>query len=198
MPWPLSFSGPGEPAEAIAPLRDAAVLDPSNATIQHDLGLACLEVGRVTDAIAALQRAVASNPRYADAHFRLGIALEKLGNIGGAIATYDSETKLLPSLTDAWFRAGALLYTRGHRDGAISCFRRAAMTGGPTSFGCLGKARALSIENRNQEAEQILREALVADATDAMTYDGSGRHVRAKTHAPRAFPASWARPSGDL
>jgi len=82
-----------------------------------------------------------ATPATQDAHFRLGIALEKLGNIGGAIATYDSETKLLPSLTDAWFRAGALLYTRGHRDGAISCFRRAAMTGGPTSFGCLGKAR---------------------------------------------------------
>jgi tetratricopeptide (TPR) repeat protein len=165
------FLRAGRPADAIAPLRDAALLDPSNATIQHDLGLACLEVGRVPDAIAALQRAVAGNPRYADAHFRLGIALEKLGNIRGAIAAYDSATKLVPSLTEAWFRAGALLYTLGHRDGAIGCFRRAAMTGGPTSFGRLGKARALLIEDRNQEAEQILREALVADATDAMTYE---------------------------
>jgi Flp pilus assembly protein TadD len=64
----------GRPADAIAPLRDAALLQPSNPIIQHDLGLACLEVGRVPDAIAALQRAVASNPRYADAYFRLGIA----------------------------------------------------------------------------------------------------------------------------
>jgi Flp pilus assembly protein TadD len=165
------FLRAGRPGEAIAPLREAAMLDPSNATIQHDLGLACLEVGRVPDAIAALQRAVASNPRYADAYFRLGIALEKLGNIGGAIAAYDSATKLLPSLTEAWFRAGALLYTMGHRDGAIGCFRRAAVTGGPASFGRLGKARALLIEDRNQEAEQILRETLVADPTDAMTYE---------------------------
>jgi predicted Zn-dependent protease len=68
----------GRPADAIAPLCDAARLQPSNPIIQHDLGLACLEVGRVPDAIAALQRAVASNPRYTDAYFRLGIALEKL------------------------------------------------------------------------------------------------------------------------
>ncbi len=161
----------GRPADAIAPLRDVAQLDPSNPTIQHDLGLACLEVGLVPDAIAALQRAVASNPRYADAYFRLGIALEKLGNINGAIVAYDRATKLLPSLTEAWFRAGALVYTLGHRDEAIGYFRRAAVTGGKSSFGRLGQARALLIEDRNQEAERALREALVADPTNAMAYD---------------------------
>ena len=159
------------PADAIAPLRDAALLEPSNPIIQHDLGLACLEVGRIPDAIAALQQAVASNPGYADAHFRLGIALEKLGNIGGAIAAYDRATKLLPSLAEAWFRAGALVYTLGHRDEAIDCFRRAAATAGKTSYGRLAKARALLIEDRNREAEQVLREALVADPGNAMAYD---------------------------
>ncbi len=161
----------GRPADAIAPLRDAALLEPLNAIIHHDLGLACLEVGRIADAIAALQRAVASNPRYADAYFRLGIALEKQSNIGGAIAAYDRATKLLPSLTEAWFRAGALVYTLGHREEALGCFRRAAASGGRTNFGRLGKARALLIEDRNQEAEQVLRETLVADPRNAMAYD---------------------------
>jgi tetratricopeptide (TPR) repeat protein len=165
------FLRAGRPADAIAPLRDAALLQPSNAIIQHDLGLACLEVGRVPDAIAALERAVSSDPRYTDAYFRLGIALEKLGNISGALAAYDRATKLHPSLTEAWFRAGALVYTLGHRGEAIGCFRRAAATGGRTSFGRLGKARALVIEDRNQEAEQVLREMLVADPRNAMAYD---------------------------
>ncbi|MFZ0284263.1 MAG: sulfotransferase [Terriglobales bacterium] len=161
----------GQPSDAIAPLRNAALLQPTNAIIQHDLGLACLEVGRIQDAIAALRLAVASNPRYADAHFRLGIALEKLGNTRGALAAYDRATKLLPSLTEAWFRAGALIYTAGHREEAIACFRRAAVTGGRSSFGRLGNARALVIEDRNQEAEQVLREMLVADPKNAMAYD---------------------------
>jgi tetratricopeptide (TPR) repeat protein len=165
------FLRAGRPADAIAPLRDAARLQPSNPIILHDLGLACLEVGRVPDAIAALQGAVAINSRYADAYFRLGIALEKLGNIGGAIAAYDRTTKLLPSMSEAWFRAGDLVYTMGHRDEAIGCFRRAAATGGRTSFGRLGKARALLIEERNQEAEQVLRQTLVADPRNAMAYD---------------------------
>ncbi len=161
----------GRPADAIAPLRDAALLQPSNPIIQHDLGLACLEVGRVPDAIAALQRAVASDPRYADAYFRLGIALEKQGDIGGAIVAYDRATELLPSLTEAWFRAGALVYTLGHRDEAIGCFRRAAATGGKTSFGRLGKARALLTEDRNQEAELVLRKTLARDPSNAMAHD---------------------------
>jgi len=40
----------GRPADAIVPLRDAALLEPSDPIIQHDLGLACLEVGRIPDA----------------------------------------------------------------------------------------------------------------------------------------------------
>jgi len=161
----------GRPAGAIAPLREAAQLQPSDPIIQHDLGLACLEVGHIPDAIAALQRAVASNPRYTDAYFRLGIALEKLGNIGAAIVAYHRATELLPSLTEAWFRAGALVYTLGHRDEAIGCFRRAAATGGKSSFGRLGMARALLTEDRNQEAEQVLRRTLAVDPRNAMAHD---------------------------
>ena len=161
----------GRPADAIVPLRDAARVEPFNATIQHDLGLACLESGRLSDAIAALQRAIASNPRYTDAYFRLGIALEKLGNIGEAIVAYDRATTLLPSLTEAWFRAGALVYTLGHRDEAIGCFRRAAATGGKSSFGRLGMARALLTEDRNQEAEQVLRRTLAVYPKNAMAHD---------------------------
>jgi tetratricopeptide (TPR) repeat protein len=163
----------GRPADAIAPLRNAALLQPGDAIIQHDLGLACLEVGRLPDAIAALQRAVESNPRYADAYFRLGIAFEKLGNFAGAIVVYNRATSLLPSLTEAWFRAGALAYTLGCRNDAIGCFRRAAAAGG-NSFSRLGKARALLIEDRNQEAEQVLRETQVADPMNAMAYELRG------------------------
>jgi Flp pilus assembly protein TadD len=161
----------GRLADAIAPLREAALLQPSDPIIQHDLGLACLEVGRIPDAIAALQRAVAGNPRYTDAYFRLGIALETRGDIGGAIVAYDRATELSPSLTEGWFRAGALVYTLGHRDEAIGCFRRAAESGPSTSFGRLGKARALLTEDRDREAEKVLRQTLALDPSNAMAHD---------------------------
>ncbi|HEY2678438.1 MAG TPA: sulfotransferase [Steroidobacteraceae bacterium] len=161
----------GRPADAIVPLREAALLLPSNSIIQHDLGVACLEIGCVPQAITALQRAVAGNRDYADAHFRLGIALEKLGDISGAIIAYDRATELCPTLTEAWFRAGALVYTLGHRDEAIGCFRRAAATGPRTRFGRLGKARALLTEDRDREAEKVLRQTLVLEPLNAMAHD---------------------------
>jgi tetratricopeptide (TPR) repeat protein len=165
------FLKAGRPADAIPPLREAAFLQPSDPTIQHDLGLACLEVGRLPEAIAAFQRAVSSNPRYADAYFRLGIALEKLGDLGSAIIAYDRATDLMPSLTEAWFRAGALVHTLGHRDEAIGCFRRAAASGPKTRFGRLGAARALLTEDRDVEAERVLRDTLALDPTNALAHD---------------------------
>jgi len=165
------FLKAGRPADAIAPLRDAAQLQPSNATVWHDLGLACLEVGLVSDAIGALRQAVDGSPRYTDAYFRLGIALEKAGDLRGAILAYDRAAELLPSLTEAWFRAGALVFMLGHREEAIGCFRRAAATGPKTSFGRLGAARALLTEDRDEEAEASLRRTVALDPTNAMAHD---------------------------
>ena len=97
--------------------------------------------------------------------------MEKWGDHGGAIAAYDRATKLCPSLAEAWFRAGALVYELGHGDEALGCFRRAAATGGKTGFGRLGMARALLIEDRSQEAEQVLRKMLARDPENAMGHD---------------------------
>src|SRR5437667_2326366 len=83
-----------QPADAVVPLSEAALLQPSNPVIHHDLGLAWLEIGRLPDAIAAFRCAVASNPRYADAYFRMAIAMEKLGDFGGAIWAYDRATEI--------------------------------------------------------------------------------------------------------
>jgi Flp pilus assembly protein TadD len=53
----------GKVGHAIEPLTQAARLQPGNAGIAHDLGLAYLECGQIGEAIAALRRAVALRPR---------------------------------------------------------------------------------------------------------------------------------------
>jgi tetratricopeptide (TPR) repeat protein len=159
------------PAEAIAPLREAAGLRPADARIAHDLGLALLETGAVEEAVATLRRAVAADPGYVDAFFRLGIALETLGDAAAAVAAYERATTLAPALPEAWFRAGALVHAMGRREAAIGCFRRAAETGGKTRFGRLGAARALVTEERDAEAERVLRKAVAVDPGNALAHD---------------------------
>jgi tetratricopeptide (TPR) repeat protein len=177
----------GRPADAVPPLSEAAGLRPSDAALQHDLGLALLEVGRVVDAVGALQRAVAVDPRYADAWFRLGIALEKLGDAVPAVRAYARATELAPSLTEAWFRAGALVHTAGHRDEAIGCFRRAAATGPKTRFGRLGAARALITEERDDEAERVLRKAVAVDPDNALAHDLLGNLLAERGRFDEAY-----------
>jgi tetratricopeptide (TPR) repeat protein len=182
----------GRPAEAIAPLQAAALLRPSDARILHDLGLACLESAQTAEAIAAFQRALACDPRYADAYFRMGIALERQGDCGSAIVAYHRATELEPALTEAWFRAGALVHSMGHRDEAVGCFRRAAASGQKTRFGRLGAARALMTENRDDEAERVLRRSLRADPDNAMAHDLLGNLLAESGHFDEAC-ACFAR-----
>jgi tetratricopeptide (TPR) repeat protein len=170
----------GQPALAIAPLRAATALAPGDATLHHDLGLACLQCEQPAAAITAFQAAVTIKPRYADAWFRMGIALEKLGDATGAIHAYERATDCQPSLTQAWFRAGALVFTLGHRAEAIGCFRRAAATGPKTSFGRLGAARALLAQDRDVEAEAALRHILTLEPSNTIAQDLLG-HVLAES-----------------
>jgi tetratricopeptide (TPR) repeat protein len=187
----------GRPAEAIPHLREAARLQPANATIQHDLGLACLELGLLSEAIDAFTQAITCNPRLTDAWFRMGIAFEKRGDAAAAIRAYDRATELLPAHTEAWFRAGALVFTLGHREEAAGCFRRAAATGPKTKFGRLGAARALLIDDREAEAEKLLRQILALDRNNAMALDllgnllaDAGRFDEARIQFARAIEAA--------
>jgi Flp pilus assembly protein TadD len=65
------FLKAGRPADAVAPLRAAALWLPGNAAILHDLGLACLECGRIGEAVTALRNSVAADPGLQDSHLRL-------------------------------------------------------------------------------------------------------------------------------
>ncbi len=170
----------GQPERAIAFLRQAALRDPFDPRVAHDLGLAYLETGRLAEAVDSLRHAASLNPAYTDAHFRLGIALEKSGDLTAAVRAYDRATELLPGHTEAWFRAGALVFQLGHRAEAIGCFRRAAATGPKTRFGRLGAARALLAEEKDADAEKALRQALALFPDLALAIEMLG-HVLAES-----------------
>jgi tetratricopeptide (TPR) repeat protein len=176
----------GRPADAIAPLRQAALLRPQEAMIHHDLGLACLETGLVKESVQAFRRAVASDPSSTDAHFHLGISLERLGDVGAALVAYHRATELKPTLTEAWYRAGALVHTLGHRDEAIACFERAAESGPKTRFGRLGAARALLTAGRDRQGERALRACVAADPANPLAHDLLGNLLAEAGHFEEA------------
>jgi len=184
----------GRPADAVGPLRQAAAMQPGNAAILHDLGLACLESGHVGEAIAALQAAIGVNPRYADAHLRLGIALEAAGAPEAALGAYRRATDVLPGLADARYRAGDLLASLGRMEEATLAYRRAAASAPKTLLGRIAAAKAKLAENRDDEAEKMLRQALALDRENAVALEllgnilaDSGRFEEARALFLRAI-----------
>ena len=159
------------PRDAVPVLREATRWLPGNPAVFHDLGLACLECGQIGDAIAALRSCVGIDPGFAGAHLRLGIALESSGAPEAALAAYGRAAELPVTQAEASYRAGHLLNSLGHTARAAELFRRAAASAPAKSLGRLCVARALLAENRDAEAERILRRLLAAEGDNAVALD---------------------------
>lgn len=188
--------GAGRTAQAIAPLRAAALLAPGNAAILHDLGLACLECGQLRDAMAALRASVAADPDFTDSHLRLGIALEATGSLQAALDAYGRAA----SLPDAQYRAGELHDSLGQTDAAMHAYRQAAATAPGTMLGRIAAAKAALAAGQPDAAERLLRAALSVEADNAVALDAlgtllaeAGRFAEAHTLLLRAAESAPAR-----
>ena len=188
----------GRPADAVAPLREAARWLPGNAAVLHDLGLACLECGRIGEAITALRNSIAADPGLQDSYLRLGIALESAGAVEDALRAYHRATELKP-LAEAGYRLANLFENLGHGDRAIETFRGAASSAPGTTLGRMAMARALLLENRDAEAEKLLRRVLRTEPNNAIAMDllgnllaDAGRFGEARRYFVRAIETSPA------
>ena len=186
----------GRAGDAFVPLREAARCMPGSAAIWHDLGLACLESGRVAEAITALRSSVAIDPRFQDSHLRLGIALESSGALEAALSAYNQAMQLKP-LAEAGYRAAHVLESLGHLPQAIELFRTAATVGSGTSLGRIAMARALMAEDRDGEAEKLLRRVLTTERNNAVALDllantlaDTGRFEEARRYFIRSIDAT--------
>ena len=183
------------PADAVVPLREAARWLPGNAAILHDLGLACLECGQVSEAIEALRASIAIDPAFQDSYLRLGIALELAGSVDAALAAYQGAyTAAKKPLPEAAYRAANLLDHLGHSTRAIEMFRQASAAAPKATLGRLAMARALLIEDRDAEAERVLRRVLEAERNNAVALDllgntlaDAGRFSEARRYFLRAI-----------
>ena len=179
----------GRFAEAIAPLSEAAALQPNNARIQADLGGLYLESGQPVDALEHLCRAIEINPRIALAHWRLGITLQLLGDTEAATHALEQAVQLRPSLADAHGRLALLYREQGRRRDALESYRRAAQSAIEPAEKQLLEAQVLMMEGREGEAETLLRSALelhpdlpTAHGLLGQIFAASGRFDEAAQH----------------
>jgi tetratricopeptide (TPR) repeat protein len=91
----------GELAEAIAQLRRAVALDPSNAEYPNNLGVVFHALGQYREAREAFEAALASDPNMSSAANNMGSVFEKLGDDTAAITCYRRALQIDPAFVDA-------------------------------------------------------------------------------------------------
>jgi len=102
----------GDPAGAVAELREAVRIRPYFATAHAELGQLLATEGQPGEALGELQAAVRMKPDSADAHFRLGSVLGTLGRAGDAASEFAQTIRLEPENADAHYNLGIALAQR--------------------------------------------------------------------------------------
>jgi tetratricopeptide (TPR) repeat protein len=172
--------------------------------------LACglQEEGRHEEAVQAFHEAARlETPGSADLHYNCGVSLNALRRFQEAADAYLNAAQLSPSDGEAWGNLGAALAELGRWKDAAPCQER-AMRLAPSVTHALNLAATLYELNRLDEAERVLRDAVVLDPGSAevkealatvLTGQDTTRPSRLRARPARRIPMlcrlalSWRR-----
>jgi tetratricopeptide (TPR) repeat protein len=157
--------------QAIEPTRQATRLLPNDARVFYNLGLSCLEAGRMGEAGPAFERALTLQPRLAEAAWRLGTLRTAANDMEGALTRFHEAVQLKPSLAEARYDLALLLKQIGRTGEAAAAFRKVRSSAGTTGLGWIAEARALEIEGDDDGVERAARRAATVDPRNAVAQE---------------------------
>jgi len=165
--WELAQKGQYE--AAIAEWRKALELNPGEAIVYLNLGVALARMGKPDEAIAQYQKALAITPDAAEVHFRLGSALADTGKFDEAIAHFRKVLETRPENKSDTYDAttynlmGRALAGKGQMGEALEDLEKATRLHPGFGPHLYDYALALVQVNRFDEAQESVEAALHAD-----------------------------------
>lgn len=148
----------GQYAKADSLLDKVIEADPSNDAAWYYKGLCEMYLGKKDDALASLEKAVAadsSNYWYMD---RLALAYSTSGKTDSAVSEYEKLTELFPKKMDAWYTLTNLYLSKGEYSKAVDAISNIESFYGKSDMTVLTKYRALLMEQKQEEAFNVLKE----------------------------------------
>jgi Tfp pilus assembly protein PilF len=118
----LDYENVGRFNDALADLRRAHVLAPTDPTVLNACGLTLARMERWEEARRCYDQALALKPDFGQAWFNRGHVLERLGEAGEAARSYAKAAEIHPQNVQAW----ANMATLAARRGDVEATRRAA------------------------------------------------------------------------
>jgi predicted O-linked N-acetylglucosamine transferase (SPINDLY family) len=180
----------GRADDALAHLRQSAVLEPSNAETHHYLGALLAQRGLLNEAIASFQEAARLRPSaapYADSlrqartsqEHGLGLAAAARGDLAEAARCFQRAAGHSPDSVSAHLNLGTILAEQGKLDEAVACLQRALELQPDHIDAQANLGVVLERQGRWTEAEACFRRAL-ARRPDSATLHNSLGAVTAK------------------
>jgi predicted O-linked N-acetylglucosamine transferase (SPINDLY family) len=117
--------GRGNPAAAMEWMSRAVRVNPRDASVHSNMGLALLELKRPAEALASFERALGLLPDFADALNGRGIALLELKRPEEALAGFERALGLAPDLPIALYGRGNALLELKRPGEALASYDRA-------------------------------------------------------------------------
>lgn len=115
----------GRVAEALAPMRRAAALDPRDGRIALLLGGLCLAAGDPASAEAVFRGLLSAQPEHAAARLALANAVKSSGRFAEAVALYRTALTVAPGEATPWFNLGVTLGDLDRHGESVAAYRRA-------------------------------------------------------------------------
>ncbi len=109
---------------AMAALRHALALVPTDPDTHYNLGVAAQMRGDLAEAARAYQRALVLSPDHVSAHFNMGVLLQEQDNVKGARTAYENVIARDPKRAAAYKNLGEALLAAGEIDAFFENFRR--------------------------------------------------------------------------
>lgn len=117
----LLYSSAGREADALAELRAAHALDPTDPDINYQLGIR----SEGDEARRLLERAVQTRPRWAEALVALAEVERTAGDLDAARTHYEAALELAPNLAAAHIGLGRVQIAQGEAEAGERSLRRA-------------------------------------------------------------------------
>ena len=156
-----SLANTGDLEGAVANMRKALTLDPSDAAAESDLGSLLFEHGQAKEGYEHLKKAIAMAPNFPDAHNRLGLELIKTGRLDEAESELQKAVELSPESEEYRDQLGVRTGIKGEVRGSGDKSAKAVELSEGKDWKALDMlAHAYNSAGRFSEAEQSERKAL--------------------------------------
>lgn len=188
----LLLAGTARRDDGLALLDRAIALDPDNAIIYNNRGVANKDAGRLDRALESYRKAIAIDPRFAVAHFNAANILGQLGRNEEALGHYAEAIRIDHEYSDAYNNRGILLSKLGRFEQAVAGFDAAIALRPKLADAHLNRGAALAKLRRNEEALASYEQVLALNPEHAPALKNRGNLLRQAGQTDDAL-ASYCR-----